>query len=82
MGRRAPLGCASGVARLCISRVSVLRADGGVLSAEYLLDKAWDAHADPLTNAVRLVVHSLRKKLGHPQLVDTAIGAGYYLGAR
>jgi DNA-binding response OmpR family regulator len=58
----------------------LLRADGGVLSAEYLLDKAWDAHCDPLTNAVRLVVHTLRKKLGHPQLVHTAIGAGYRLG--
>ncbi|MGH4034936.1 response regulator transcription factor [Actinomycetota bacterium Odt1-20B] len=58
----------------------LLRADGGVLSAEYLLDKAWDAHADPLTNAVRLVVHTLRKKLGEPQLVHTAISAGYYLG--
>ncbi|MFE0106098.1 response regulator transcription factor [Streptomyces sp. NPDC059009] len=59
----------------------LMRADGGVLSAEYLLDKAWDAHADPLTNAVRLVVHTLRKKLGEPQLVHTAISAGYYLGA-
>ncbi|MGW0957484.1 response regulator transcription factor [Streptomyces gelaticus] len=60
----------------------LMRADGGVLSAEYLLDKAWDAHADPLTNAVRLVVHTLRKKLGEPQLVHTAISAGYYLGAK
>ncbi|GAA1349934.1 response regulator transcription factor [Streptomyces beijiangensis] len=59
----------------------LMRADGGVLSAEYLLDKAWDAHADPLTNAVRLVVHTLRKKLGEPQLVHTAISAGYYLGS-
>ncbi len=59
----------------------LMRADGGVLSAEYLLDKAWDAHTDPLTNAVRLVVHTLRRKLGEPQLVHTAIGAGYYLGS-
>ncbi|MFI1830948.1 response regulator transcription factor [Streptomyces sp. NPDC020412] len=59
----------------------LMRAEGGVLSAEYLLDKAWDAHADPLTNAVRLVVHTLRRKLGEPQLVHTAISAGYYLGA-
>ena len=58
----------------------LMRADGGVVSTEYLLDKAWDAHADPFTNAVRLVVHTLRKKLGEPQLVHTAIGAGYYLG--
>ncbi|MGW5122308.1 response regulator transcription factor [Streptomyces noursei] len=58
----------------------LMRADGGVLSPEYLLDKAWDAHTDPLTNAVRLVVHTLRKKLGEPRIVHTAISAGYYLG--
>ncbi|MBC7271189.1 MAG: DNA-binding response regulator, partial [Streptomyces sp.] len=28
----------------------------------------------------RLVMHTLRKKLGQPQLVHTAISAGYYLG--
>ncbi|MEU9847906.1 response regulator transcription factor [Streptomyces sp. NPDC047985] len=70
--------------RLAPKEIAVLellmRADGGVLSAEYLLDKAWDAYADPFTNAVRLVVHTLRKKLGEPQLVHTAISAGYYLG--
>ncbi|AWZ08865.1 MULTISPECIES: response regulator transcription factor [unclassified Streptomyces] len=58
----------------------LMRAEGGVLSAQYLLDKAWDAHTDPLTNAARLVVHTLRKKLGEPQLVHTAISSGYYLG--
>ncbi|MBE1875015.1 response regulator transcription factor [Myceligenerans pegani] len=57
----------------------LMRADGGVLSAEYLLEKAWDEAADPFTNAVRLVIHTLRRKLGGPQLVHTAISAGYYL---
>ncbi|RII18778.1 Transcriptional activator protein CopR [Streptomyces sp. YIM 130001] len=57
----------------------LLRADGGVLSAEYLLEKAWDEAADPFTNAVRLVVHTLRRKLGDPPLLHTAVGAGYYL---
>ncbi|MFC1432172.1 response regulator transcription factor [Streptacidiphilus sp. N1-3] len=59
----------------------LMRADGGVLSAEYLLEKAWDEHTDPFTTAVRLVVHTLRKKLGDPPLLHTAISAGYYLGA-
>ncbi|MEU9104394.1 response regulator transcription factor [Streptomyces xanthophaeus] len=58
----------------------LMRAEGGVVSAEHLLEKAWDAHTDPFTNAVRLVVHTLRRKLGEPQLVRTAVGAGYYLG--
>ncbi|MCF2131406.1 response regulator transcription factor [Strepomyces sp. STD 3.1] len=59
----------------------LMRADGGVLSAEYFLDKAWNACTDSSTNAVRLVVHTLRRKLGDPQLVRTAISAGYYLGS-
>lgn len=59
----------------------LMRADGGVLSTEDLLDKAWDARTDPMTNAVRLVVHTLRRKLGEPRLVHTAVGAGYYLSA-
>ncbi|MFG2874774.1 response regulator transcription factor [Streptomyces sp. NPDC048337] len=58
----------------------LMRADGGVVSSEQLLEKAWDAHTDPFTNAVRLVVHTLRRKLGEPQLVRTAVGAGYHLG--
>jgi len=58
----------------------LMRADGGVVSAERLLEKAWDEHADPFTNAVRLVVHTLRRKLGKPAIVHTAIGAGYQLG--
>jgi len=58
----------------------LMRAEGGVVSAEQLLEKAWDEHADPFTNAVRLVVHTLRRKLGRPALVHTAVGAGYRLG--
>lgn len=60
----------------------LLRADGGVLSAEYLLEKAWDEAADPFTNAVRLVVHTLRRKLGDPPLLHTSVGVGYYLAQR
>src|SRR4029453_4453304 len=38
----------------------LLRADGGVVSAEQLLEKAWDEHADPFTHAVRMTVLKLR----------------------
>ncbi len=55
----------------------LLAADGAVVSAEELLEKAWDEHADPFTNAVRVTVMKLRKKLGHPPLIETVPGAGY-----
>jgi DNA-binding response OmpR family regulator len=55
----------------------LLAAAGDVVSAETLLDKVWDEHADPFTNAVRITVGTLRRKLGGPQLVETVTGAGY-----
>ena len=57
----------------------LMRADGAVLSAEQLLEKAWDANADPFTNAVRITVSTLRRKLGDPPVLHTATGVGYYL---
>ena len=55
----------------------LLAADGAVVSAEELLEKAWDEHADPFTNAVRVLVMKLRKKLGNPPVIETVPGAGY-----
>jgi DNA-binding response OmpR family regulator len=57
--------------------VELLRADGGVVSAEELLEKAWDEHTDPFTGVVRFVVMTLRRKLGDPPLIETVPGAGY-----
>nr|BFE58333.1 response regulator transcription factor [Dactylosporangium thailandense] len=59
----------------------LVQADGGVVSAEQLLEKAWDEHADPFTNAVRITISTLRRKLGQPGVLHTSIGAGYYLRA-
>jgi DNA-binding response OmpR family regulator len=55
----------------------LLRADGGVLSAEDLLERAWDENIDPFTNVVRVTVMKLRRKLGDPQVVETVPGVGY-----
>jgi DNA-binding response OmpR family regulator len=55
----------------------LLRADGGVVSAEQLLEKAWDEHADPFTSVVRFTIMNLRRKLGDPPVVETAAGTGY-----
>jgi DNA-binding response OmpR family regulator len=57
----------------------LMRAEGRVVSAEELLEKAWDEHADPFTNAVRVAVLALRKKLGEPPLIETVPGTGYRL---
>ena len=37
----------------------------------------WDENADPFTNAVRVTMVGLRRKLGDPPLVETLRGAGY-----
>ncbi|HEY4459166.1 MAG TPA: response regulator transcription factor [Pseudonocardiaceae bacterium] len=55
----------------------LMRAEGTVVSPEQLLEKAWDEHADPFTNAVRVAVMTLRRKLGSPPLIHTVPGAGY-----
>ncbi|HEX2047135.1 MAG TPA: response regulator transcription factor [Acidimicrobiales bacterium] len=55
----------------------LLAADGAVVSAEELLERAWDEHADPFTNAVRVMMVKLRRKLGNPPLIETVPGAGY-----
>ncbi|MFI6041770.1 response regulator transcription factor [Nocardia sp. NPDC051321] len=52
-------------------------AEGGVVSAEELLERAWDENADPFTNAVRITVSALRKRLGEPWIIATVTGVGY-----
>ena len=51
-----------------------------------LLERAWDENADPFTNAVRITVSTLRKRLGEPSIIATVPGVGYridsVLGAR
>jgi DNA-binding response OmpR family regulator len=55
----------------------LLRAGGDVVSTEQLLERAWDENIDPFTNAVRVTVMTLRRKLGEPPLVQTVPGIGY-----
>jgi len=56
-------------------------AEGGVVSAEELLERAWDENADPFTNAVRITVSGLRKRLGEPWIIATVAGVGYRIDA-
>jgi DNA-binding response OmpR family regulator len=55
----------------------LLRAEGGVVSAEQLLEKAWDEHTDPFSGVVRFTIMMLRRKLGDPPVIETVPGAGY-----
>ncbi len=59
----------------------LVAAEGGVVSAEELLRRAWDENADPFTNAVRITVSGLRKRLGPPEVIATVPGVGYRIGA-
>ncbi|MEV4771241.1 response regulator transcription factor [Micromonospora humida] len=59
----------------------LMRAGGRVVSAEDLLEQAWDENADPFTNTVRTTVMTLRRKLGDPPVIHTVPRVGYRLGA-
>jgi two-component system response regulator VanR len=60
----------------------LVAAGGGVVSAEELLARAWDENADPFTNAVRITVSALRKRLGEPWIIVTVPGVGYRISAQ
>jgi len=59
----------------------LVKAGGAVVSSEELLERVWDANADPFTTTVRVTVMTLRKKLGDPPLIETVVGSGYRLPA-
>jgi DNA-binding response OmpR family regulator len=50
-----------------------------VLSAEDLLVQAWDEHANPFTNTVKVTISRLRKKLGGPPVIENVVRVGYRL---
>jgi DNA-binding response OmpR family regulator len=57
--------------------MELLRAEGGVVSAEQLLERAWDEHTDPFTGVVRFTIMMVRRKLGDPPVIETVPGSGY-----
>ena len=64
-------------AKECAVLEALLRASPSGLSAERLLEQAWDENADPFTNTVRVTIGRLRRKLGEPQVIQTVPGIGY-----
>jgi DNA-binding response OmpR family regulator len=61
---------------------ALLHASPAFLSAEDLLEKAWDEHADPFTNTVTVTIGRLRRKLGEPPVITTTPGVGYRIATQ
>ncbi|WP_327358293.1 response regulator transcription factor [Streptomyces sp. NBC_01304] len=59
---------------------ALMRADGGVVSGEDLVEQVWEEDTGYRTNAVRVTLSKLRAKLGEPPAVETVPGAGYRIG--
>ncbi|MQA24615.1 MAG: response regulator [Micromonosporaceae bacterium] len=57
----------------------LLAARGRTVSAEELLERVWDEHADPFTAAVKITISRLRAKLGDPPIVRTIAKSGYQI---
>ncbi len=51
-----------------------------VVSAEELLERAWDEAADPFTTTVKTTMRRLRAKLGDPPVIQTVREGGYRIG--
>jgi DNA-binding response OmpR family regulator len=58
----------------------LLASPGRVVSAEELLERAWDEAADPFTTAVKTTIRRLRAKLGDPPVIHTVREGGYRIG--
>jgi DNA-binding response OmpR family regulator len=58
----------------------LLAAGGRLVSAEELLERVWDASADPFTTAVKTTIRRLRARLGDPPVIHTVREAGYRIG--
>ena len=58
---------------------ALMRAHPSTLSAEDLLEQAWDENADPFTNTVSVTISRLRKKLGDPPAIETIPHIGYQI---
>lgn len=50
---------------------ALLRATPDFHSAEDLLEQVWDEHTDPFTGTVSVTISRLRRKLGHPPVIET-----------
>jgi len=62
----------------------LMRNAGRVVSSSELIDHAWDAHYDGVSNVVQTYIRYLRVKLdapGLPEVIETRRGYGYVIAA-
>jgi DNA-binding response OmpR family regulator len=71
-GRRLPLSPKELAVLECL-----LAARGALVSAEELLERAWDENADLFTTTVKTTIGRLRAKLGDPPVIETVRDGGY-----
>lgn len=55
----------------------LMREPDTVISAETLLDRAWDENANPFSHTVKVTISALRRRLGEPWPIMTVTGTGY-----
>ncbi len=60
---------------------ALLYADGGHLMADDLLAEVWENPSERTRSVVKLTIHTLRRKLGDPDVIHTSPGFGYRIGA-
>jgi DNA-binding response OmpR family regulator len=56
---------------------ALLYADGGYVTAEDLLADVWESGSERTRSVVKLTIHTLRRKLGVPDVIRTSPGLGY-----
>lgn len=56
---------------------ALLQARGGFVAADQLLDEVWQSGSERSRSVVKLTVHTLRRKLGDPDVIATSPGLGY-----
>ncbi len=59
----------------------LLSANGGWISVDELFDDVWGLPEDRGRSVVKATIHTLRRKLGTPDPIDTAHGHGYRIGS-
>ncbi len=56
---------------------TLLAADSGYVTVEELLDEVWANPDERTRTVVKATIHTLRRKLGDPDLIESAAGYGY-----